>query len=54
MQAWHDALMIWALESTKSNFVGMQIQLDKTIIEMKSIAINSLPFRTSCPLFRLI
>ncbi len=32
-QAWHDALMIQALKSAKSNFVIMQSWLDKSLVK---------------------
>jgi hypothetical protein len=34
-QAWHDILTIYALEMAKSNFVGMQTQLDNFLAKNK-------------------
>ncbi len=39
-QAWQDALTIQALESAKSNFVGMQSQLDKSLAKNEEYQIQ--------------
>jgi hypothetical protein len=39
-QAWQNALTIQALESAKSNFMGMQSQLDKSLAKNEEYKIQ--------------
>ncbi len=53
MQAQQDALTIQALEFIKSNFVGMQIQLDNTLIENEEYHAQLLTFQNKMSIIQV-